>query len=213
MKNIFLFTMIFSLTIIGCHRQGKVSQIEESIPIYVVSQGWHTGLIIPTNCLGDSIWPGTHNYSKYTNVIIGWGDADYYQNKNFNLWYATKAALWPTSSTLHIKAFNEINEIDPLVNEKVELLIDRDNFNNLCRFLKKQFQLNNQDQLIPQGVGFYSNSQFFESNKEYTAINNSNVWTAKALKEAGFDLNPYSYLTQKSVIRKAKRLSKEVKKG
>ncbi len=60
--------------------------------------------------------------------------------------------------------------------------------------------------MIHLADGFYANSQFFLSSKKYTALKNSNVWTAKALKEAAFDINPSIYLTEKLVMRKVYKL-------
>ncbi len=94
--------------------------------------------------------------------------------------------------------------IKPLVDEIIALEISRENYINLCRFLQDQFKKDQENKFIPQGPGFYSNSHFFASNEKYTAFNNSNVWTAKALNEAGFDLNPAIYLTQKSLMDKVR---------
>lgn len=207
MERIFFIILFQFLPI--CSIIGQELPSHNTNKIYVVSQGWHTGIIVSTNCIADSLWPENYTYHQFDRLLIGWGDTDYYQNSDFNFWYATKAALWSTPSTLHVKSFNKLKSIAHLTNEIVRLEISEENYKNLCIYIQKQFQLNDKNQFIPQKAGFYSNSCFFESNRNYTAINNSNVWTAKALKEAGFTLNPYKYLTENSIIKKVKKINSQ----
>lgn len=207
MKEISLFILFLTFELFKCNSQELHKNSTKEITIYVVSQGWHSSLIIPNDCIAESSWPPDYPYNQYDHLSIGWGDTDYYQNKGFNFWYATKAAVWPTASTLHLKAFNQMLNIKPLVDDIISLEITKENYINLCRFLQDQFKIDQENKFIPQGPGLYSNSHFFASNEKYSAFSNSNVWTAKALNEAGFDLNPAIYLTQKSLINKARSLS------
>lgn len=202
-----LLLLLLTTHLIACDKKSfSTLEKEKNIKIYVVSQGWHTGIVVPTNCIADSLWTEGYPYHKFNYVLIGWGDADYYQTKGFNLWYASKAAVWPTSSTLHVKAFNQLSNINNLTEEIVDLLIGESDYSSLCNFIQSEFQLDNDGLFIPQTAGFYRNSHFFAGNNKYTAINNSNVWTGKAMKKAGFKVNPYCYPTQKSLIKKLKNL-------
>ncbi len=107
-----------------CNAQEATIQSNEQKHFSVVSQGWHTGIIISGDCIDDSLWPPNLKYFQFDRLFIGWGDKEYYQNKGFNLWYATKAAVWPTSSTLHIMAFNKNENIDLLIEDHVILEVD-----------------------------------------------------------------------------------------
>ncbi len=77
-------------------------EIEEHCEFYVSSISWHTAIIIPASTFPDSLWPSDYNFSDAGFLEIGWGEADYYPNDTFNIWYAFKSIFWPTSSVLHI---------------------------------------------------------------------------------------------------------------
>ncbi len=172
--------------------------------IYVASISWHTGIIIPANSMPDSLWPGPFDFSAYEYLEIGWGDRDFFQHPAFNLWYALKAVLWPTSSALHVLPVNERHLPERYKDTRLLRLTISDNeLNNLVLFLLNQFERNSEGQVIPLGEGFYQNSHFFAGRTKYYFPKNSNVWAAMALKRAGFRYNPVFYQTTGMVLNRA----------
>lgn len=55
--------------------------------IYVSSISWHTGIVIPTYSLPDSIWREGDGFSDVPYLGIGLGEADFYPHPKFNLCY------------------------------------------------------------------------------------------------------------------------------
>ncbi|MEK6478655.1 DUF2459 domain-containing protein [Catalinimonas sp. 4WD22] len=183
----------------------KDAKKDVSQQIYVVSQGWHSGLVIPSSCIADSLWPEKHDFSEYEHIQIGWGDKDFYQNPGFSLWYGAKAILWPTKSALQVLGLRQLSNLQYYANETVSLQISQADYSSLCEFLRTEFQLSDSAKFIPLKEGLYRNSHFFLGDKSYYFPKNSNVWTARALKQAGFDLNPIWYQSQKSLIKRMKK--------
>jgi len=159
---------------------------------------------VPGYSIPDSIWPAQHNFSKFDYLEISWGDRDFYQNQKFNLWFAFKAALWPTATVLHVLPLPKENiELNYLGTKMVELEVTRKELDNLTCFIVSQFKLNEQQKVIPLEEGLYLNSHFFEGSSKYYLPKNSNVWAARALKKAGFSFIPVLYQTTGMVTNRA----------
>lgn len=190
----------------SCGRQHE-EQTSHTQPqqIYVVSQGWHSGVVVPASCIPDTLWPEAYDFSGYNYLQIGWGDKDFYQHRGFNLWYGTKAVLWPTASALQVMGLHQVSNLQYYADETVSLEISQEGYDNLCKFLQEQFQQNDSSQYIPLEEGLYQNSRFFLGRQSYYFPKNSNVWTARTLKQAGIDINPIWYQTQKLLLNKMKK--------
>jgi len=194
-----LVKWIFPVLLFGLNEQ----KVEEKHTIYVASISWHTGIIVPGYSIPDSIWPAQHNFSKFDYLEISWGDRDFYQNQKFNLWFAFKAALWPTATVLHVLPLPKENIELNYLGKMVELEVTRKELDNLTCFIVSQFKLNEQQKVIPLEEGLYLNSHFFEGSSKYYLPKNSNVWAARALKKAGFSFIPVLYQTTGMVTNRA----------
>ena len=195
-----LVKWIFPVLLFGLNEP----KVEEKHTIYVASISWHTGIIVPGYSIPESIWPAQHNFSKFDYLEIGWGDRDFYQNQKFNLWFAFKAALWPTATALHVLPLPKENiELNYLGTKMVELEVTRKELDNLTCFIVSQFKLNEKQKVIPLEEGLYLNSHFFEGSSKYYLPKNSNVWAARALKKAGFSFIPVLYQTTGMVTNRA----------
>lgn len=86
----------------GSHSwQALPDSSEDERTIFVVSHGWHTGLILPYESL--SALPDLEKVmGESTYFEFGWGDADFYQAEEVTSGITLKAILWPTESVLHV---------------------------------------------------------------------------------------------------------------
>jgi len=171
--------------------------------IYVAQISWHSGLIIPTSFLPDSIWPADSDYSQAPFLEIGWGDRDFYQTPGFNPWYAFKAVVWPTKSAIHINPIHQ-----PLTSyysdtRLVRIIINQQQKAKLLSFLMHHFETGKGGKLIELESGIYWGSQFFAATKRYYWFRNSNTWVAMALQHLGIRLFPPFYLATECVLNRA----------
>lgn len=208
MRHIFLHAQLIAVILLISSAFGKEpsDEINGCVEIYLVSQGWHTGLIIPSSCINEEILPEKYSFNEFKYLMVGWGDRDYYQDDKFNLWHFVKAAAWPTHSVMQIIGLNSLTRATQISEDIIQLKITKSGYESLCQFINVNFTLDDNGEAISTQEGQYQNSRFFYANKNYTAIHNSNVWTAKALKEAGVAINPFLYQTKSDLIRK---MSKE----
>lgn len=177
----------------------------EQHQIYVVSQGWHTGVVVPASCLPDTLWPDAYPFDEYPHLQIGWGDKDFYQNKEgFNPWYAAKAVFWPTASALQVVGLHKITNLQYYASQTIALQVSEEDFRELCHFLLSEFAVDDSGKLIPLQDGLFGESRFFQGNRSYYFPRNSNVWTARALNQAGLDISPIWYQTQGALMRRVR---------
>ena len=201
-----IIILLFLLSACG-QASGEFEQSENQHQVYVVNQGWHTGLVISSGCLPDSLWPEAYPFDEYPHLQIGWGDKDFYQNQEgFNLWYAVKAAVWPTESAIQVVGLHKITNLQYYASQTIALQVSDEDFRELCHFLHSEFAINDSGKLIPLKDGLFGESRFFLGSRSYYFPRNSNVWTARALKQAGLDISPIWYQTQGALMR---RVSKE----
>jgi uncharacterized protein (TIGR02117 family) len=178
--------------------------------IYVSSISWHTGIVVPAYSMPDSLWPEEHYYPENSYLEIGWGEADYFPNEGFNLWYALKSAFWPTSSVLHVNPIRQKIESYYTATDVVRININEQQLHQLIHYLIEEFELDEDGRAIPAEEGLYTDSYFYEGNSSYYFPNNSNVWAARALKRAGFSLSPIWYQTTGWVLNRAQNFGKLV---
>jgi len=175
---------------------------QERQNIYVANISWHTAIIVPASILPDSIWPAGHDYSQFNYLEIGWGDREFYQDEGFNPICAIKALFISTPTALHLFPLESI-EKTYFNHYVVALEVNKNQVDQLARFLLGHFQFNQDRKVIPLNNGLYYNSQFFAGSGQYHFPINSNVWVAQALKEAGFNICPPRYQATEWLIRKA----------
>lgn len=188
-------------------------EIPQKETIYVASISWHTVVVVPGYSLPDSIWPEGYDYSQAAYLEIGWGDRDFYQDLGFNLWYAIKAALWPTASVLHVNPLPGNVENYYYNTEAVRLQVTRKELEALTQYLLKHFDFNEEGKLIPLQPGIYDDSQFFAGRTSYYFPKNSNVWTAQSLRRTGFSNIPILLQTTGMVMNKADNYGERVGKN
>lgn len=190
--------------------QEPVGEPDQRHVIYVSSISWHTGIVVPAYSLPDSLWPEGHQYADSAYLEIGWGDADYYPNEGFNLWYAIKSVFWPTSSVLHVNPLHQAVEDYYVDTDVVRIAVNGEQLRNLSAYLIEEFEQGETGKFIPAEEGIYTDSHFYEGSSSYYFPNNSNVWAARALKRAGFSISPIWYQTTGWVLNKAENFGELV---
>ncbi|MFO8024910.1 MAG: DUF2459 domain-containing protein [Pseudomonadota bacterium] len=167
---------------------------EPVIPIYLVSHGWHAGIVIEREAIPAGLLPEQADFPDARYLEIGWGDRDYYTRWDSHRGHLLKAGLWPTSSVLHLVGFSEpVTDYFPH-SEIIYLELSRDGFARMCRYLDARFARDNGSATALQ-PGLYGESRFYPSRDTYHLFNTCNVWTARALRAAGCPVTPAFNIT------------------
>ncbi|EDQ4910722.1 TIGR02117 family protein [Salmonella enterica subsp. enterica serovar Gaminara] len=205
MKNLFIAWL--SLLLYGCTTfpqavkpttGGHPSPTE----IYIVSHGWHTGIIAPAHDVNTVLPQLKKRFAQETQWYeIGWGDKGFYQSQEITTALTLQAMFWSSGAVMHIVAFSGKPERYFAGSEIKSLLLHTNQRNSLMRYLGRSFARDAEGNLIPLKQGIYGDSQFYAANDRYGILNTCNKWTAKGLESAGLTINPSLKLTAGSVMK------------
>lgn len=195
-------------------RETHASSVSETRKIiYLVNHGWHAGIVLRRVDIPDNTWPKLGNFSDMEYLEVGWGDMDYYQIPDPHLGFILKAALLPTASVLHIVGFNgHVTAYFPY-SEIIKIELSSASFERLSRTIVSSFALDKAGNTMSPSPGRYGNSRFYLSRETYHLFNTCNVWTARALRNAGFPITPATATSVENLMSQARKFGIVVQSG
>jgi uncharacterized protein (TIGR02117 family) len=181
--------------------------------VYVVGHGWHTGVVLPVKEISPEIWPEVEDYRTLDYVEFGWGDEGFYRAEKITPSLVAKAALLPTPSVMHVAGFpgTVLSFYD--ASDVIEVRLDDDEFDGLCRFISNSFARDSAGQSESLGAGLYGASKFYRAEGKYYLPKTCNIWTAKALRAAGRPVSTPTSLTAESVLRQSRGFGRELQQS
>jgi uncharacterized protein (TIGR02117 family) len=177
-----------------------VGEKEPALTIYLVSHGWHVGIVVKRVNIPDDVRLVHKDFSSTDYLEIGWGDRDFYQTPNPHLGIALKALLLPTPSVLHMVAFNDSVASYFPHSEIIRVRLSDTGFQRMIRYIAASYDRDPAGNLVPLGVGLYGVSQFYGSQETYHLFRTCNVWTARALYSAGCPVRPFLAITADNLM-------------
>ncbi|MDR2188213.1 MAG: TIGR02117 family protein [Azonexus sp.] len=172
-----------------------------STTVYVVSHGWHTGLVIPSEHMNAKIPELKQRFKEAAYYEIGWGDKGFYQATEITTGLALQAMFWSTGAILHVVAVPS-NPREYFTGSKVvETCLTTSETVSLSTFIGNSFTRDAEGHIIRLGQGIYGDSQFYHGEGRYDMLNTCNNWTAKGLRSAGLNISPAWKFTAGSVMR------------
>lgn len=173
--------------------------------IYLVSHGWHAGIVVPRAEIPDGTWPEHEDFPDSAFLEVGWGDRDYYQSRDPGLGATIGAALLPTSSVLHVVGFNGPPEAYFPRSEVIRIDVSEPGFDLLSRHISESYARDGSGgRAPPLGRGLYGDSLFYAAHETYQLFNTSNVWSARALRAAGCPIEPPFSITVDGLMESAR---------
>ena len=166
-----------------------------STAVHVVSNGWHSGLVLQPAQLSASVWPEVADFAGSRYVELGWGDAAAYTADHLTTGLGLGAAFHSTASALYLAAFTA-----PL-HERFESLdvvmvpLEPPALDALARFIRQSFARDRWGHVIRLGPGSFEESAFYLATDRYHVFNTCNTWVARALRSAGRPITPAVTLT------------------
>lgn len=173
--------------------------------VYVVSNGWHTSLIVSAEKIQAIIPELKDRFGNSRYIGFGWGDEDFYKAKEITSGLKMQAIFWPTESVIHAVSI-PINPYDNFPNSQVQKLCLNDaELMSMLIFIGNSFFKDSQSKVSKLTKGIYGNSQFYKGVGKYYLMNTCNKWTAKGLKSAGMNISTEFKLTAHSVMNYVKQ--------
>ncbi len=179
--------------------------------IYLVSHGWHTGIVIRLSDLPHDAWPESTFLPRAEYIEVGWGDREYYQAADPGAWLALKAAFVPGPSVLHVVGFHTPVEQYFSTSEVIALPVSDAGLARLVAYIRDNYARDDAGHPIQLGVGLYGESAFYESVETFHLFNNCNTWTAHALRIAGIRVG--SHLTAPELMKDARQAAQTAPSG
>lgn len=206
-----LLVLLFALRILVLPGWADGAQ-SPVVTIYVVSHGWHTGIVVPRREIPKEFWDGGEDYSAADFLEFGWGDAEFYQEESPAFWRILTAAILPSDAVLHVVAFTiPVTEFFP-VSGVVAIELPRDALYRLSRFLDETILKSRVGAVVPLGAGLYGRSRFYAAQGNYTLFNNCNHWVARGLNIAGLPVDPTDAMTASAVFDQVARFGTILRK-
>lgn len=203
-----LFAVIVLTAAAGCKRASDVPRPPvlggSASAIYVVEHGWHAGLVVPRAAAEAAAWPVVEDFPGAQHLEVGWGEAGYYPADDPGLGAVLRAGLWPTSSVLHVAAFQRPPaDVFPR-REVVRIAVSDEGRSALMTWIADMHARDSTGHVIPVGPGRYSRSRFYKATPRYHAFSNCNTWAARALRRVGCEVAPARALTVGALMRQAR---------
>jgi len=206
--NLRILLAIYVITLTGCSAlmewENLPLNIKDEMTIFVVNHGWHTGIVIKGDELGNELSFLEEGFGKSEYYELGWGDKGFYEAKEITSLITMNAIFWPTESVLHVVSL----PMSPLKyfaqSEIITMNISKDGFSKLREAVSDSFRRDN-GRAIQTGQGIYGKSLFYKGKGSYYFANTCNTWTAKMLNIAGAPIDALFTFTARSVMRQSEQ--------
>ncbi|MDZ7660964.1 DUF2459 domain-containing protein [Thiohalophilus sp.] len=172
---------------------------EPVVPIWLVSHGWHAGIVIERAAIPSGLLPEQADFPEARYLEIGWGDRAYYMHPDPHWGILLKAGLWPTASVLHVTGLRDAPQRAFPHSTIIRIATGREGFEQLCQHLDARFARNGEPARALQ-AGLYGDSRFYPSTDSYHLFNTCNVWTTRVLHAAGCPVTPAFNITVDSLL-------------
>jgi uncharacterized protein (TIGR02117 family) len=176
-------------------------------PIYVVSHGWHTGIVVDRKKAEPWLPALRGQFINARYLEIGWGDGAFYQAENPSVWLALQAAFGSGYSVLHVVALPVEPQHYFLAGETVAIRLSQPGFRALVEFINASFYLDDSGNIVDLSENSYGDSRFYRANGRYHLLSTCNNWTAQALQTAGVPIDSATAQTAGSVMRQLEKIA------
>ncbi len=155
---------------------------------YVVSHGWHTGLIVDRRDLTERVPELRPDVGHVKNLEVGWGDQRFYRAQPVKFGLALRALLFPTSSVLHIVEVPVSPRHYFSGSEVVEVSVPQTGYGKLLDFVAGSFSRTSSNDVMKLGRGLYGESRFYHAVGRFHVFNTCNTWVAQAIGATGYPI-------------------------
>lgn len=198
--------MLSALSLVACAGRPPavlMTDVTGSRSVYVISNGWHTGLVLPRGQVSAEVWPEQGELAPAPFLEVGWGDREAYLADRMTVRLALGAALGSASAALQVAGLDALPTERGREIEVAELRLTPREFDDLSRFISKSYARDGTGKTIWLARGYTDNSAFYLATGRFHLFNTCNTWTAKALRAAGCPIVSALILTASQLMDQA----------
>jgi uncharacterized protein (TIGR02117 family) len=188
-------------------RSASATSPAQAHRIFVLGGGYHTGLVVPARAVPESAWPARRDFPEADYLELGWGEREYYSQVDPGMSLALLALFTPSASTLRAMpvAGSPVHFFrDSLL---IELELSQAGFERMVEFVRRSYELDASGRAIVIASEHQDGSRYYASPRTFHALENCNVWVARALETAGLPVRPETALTSGMLLRQVRPLS------
>jgi uncharacterized protein (TIGR02117 family) len=189
MKKLIIILILISTQSCSSGLKNADQRMPDNYPytVYILNQGWHTGIIIKVSDVNENDFPEIKKFKNNEYLDIGWGDEEYYRIPGIDLKLAFRALFSPTSSALKIKTFNiPVDMYYKTFKYCIACYLTENEFNELCRYISNSFYKPNGKPVMLENRSDIV--YFYKAMGDYHLFNTCNTWVADALHFSGIPL-------------------------
>lgn len=171
----------------------KESNTAAEVPIYILTNGVHTDLVLPVRHAAydwSRFTPVEHTRSRDTTasyVAFGWGDKGFYLHTptwaDLTFSTAFKAAFNLSSAAMHVTYYHPLQEDSTCK----RIFISNEQYQRLVTYIQSAFTLDSTGHtiLIPTDAVYGRTDAFYEAKGSYNLFFTCNTWANNGLKACG----------------------------
>ncbi|MGH8514991.1 MAG: DUF2459 domain-containing protein, partial [Gammaproteobacteria bacterium] len=153
---------------------------QPTLTTYLLVDRWHAGVVLKRSEIPEGVLPERRDFPDAEYLEFGWGEWDFYQAVDFNLWQALKALFVPSRSVLHVVGFSGAVVGHAPHREVLEFRLDQKSFGRLVAYIDGSFARRGPGAVAPLGPGLYGDSRFYPAQGQFHLFNTCNTWAAGA---------------------------------
>ena len=178
--------------------------------VQVVSNGWHTAIVIPRlGLVSTGLLAEANDFPNASFLEFGWGDREYYPAKDATLGMALAAALVPTAAVMHMAALARAPGLTYPGSDVMPVALTESGFRHLVGAIAGEFKRPKGTRSKPLSRGLYPNSNFYNAHGKFHIFNTCNTWTARMLRAGGVRLSPTGIITADELMARLRAAADE----
>lgn len=199
---------VLLVTLAACTSQQNIPAElldEPAHRIYVVSEKWHSSLLIDAA----DMLPYAHHLKDdikpYRQICVGWGDGDYFTGKDKSVPTAIKALVSSEYSALQLLGYYRSGLAQIAPEDRIAVAITEEGMRRLVAFIEDSLLLYDGK---PVSLKAYEENTgvFYQGAETYSAKNNCNTWVSRALKAAGLPMSRENFVRTETVFNQAQKI-------
>lgn len=191
--SVILFSIVYLIiTFFGSAISTYPIQEQEEVNIYVLSNGVHTDIVVPTiheTMNWNDYFPPKNTTKKDTSLgllALGWGSKGFYLETptwaDLTASTALKAAFGLSESAIHATYYKNLT---PNNKNCFKIAISNRQYKKLCSYIIKSLKLNNNKSIyISTDANYGKTDAFYEAHGAYNLFYTCNTWANHALKSS-----------------------------
>lgn len=176
---------------------------DDAVAVYVVSNGFHSGLVLPRAEMADAagregdgaLVAVATRFADFDQIEVGWGEERFYQVTptlaSISWRLGLRALFWPgNAGILHVVGIEDDLRTFFGRADIVQVRLSRPGFARLVARLERSFARDPAGLPIAMGTGLYGPSLFYRATGTFSFANLCNHWTERMLDAAGVPVTP-----------------------